>query len=235
MEPTMKASLALLALLFALVACSADPPEGGDDATDAADDGDTDDGDTDDDGTGDGSDDGADDGSDDGSDGPTPGDGTVCLSGTDASTAGTAEGFVYLQEKGDTGGPLVVELGIGLDGESDAHYLVLELWEELGEFKGGIVPGTFEISGPETELFECSACVYIESEDIEDQFLMADSGIITISEVDTQAGSLVSATLEDVSFRQIQIDEAAETESEVEGGCTATLASADLEATLIAE
>jgi len=189
-------------------------------------------------GTGDDPGDGAGDGTgngdgtgDDPGDTPPDGTATVCLSTPDITIVdGQSEGSVGFQD--GTTGPQYIDVTVPLTQGGGSHFLNLSLWDGYGGLSGGLQPGTIELTGDELSIADCGACVLVGSDATETEALMASGGSVTISAVSTTVGSEFTATLSNVTFRQIGLDENTGMVTDVAGGCEASLAGAQISATI---
>lgn len=110
------------------------------------------------------------------------------------------------------------------DAAATPDRLQLALWDTYGAFTGDVVPGTYPIAGPETELETCGVCVAVLADFTPpaSQFYLAKSGTVTLDTVEpTLAGSISGIQVE-------QID--GTTGAVIPDGCTATLPTATFSA-----
>lgn len=94
----------------------------------------------------------------------------------------------------------------------------LELWPNRGVYAGKAVePGTFQISGDETDYLTCGICLRAMADkggELQRE-LFAVSGTVVVETVSSVAEAPFSATITNASFVELDGDK-----SPVEGGCT---------------
>jgi hypothetical protein len=108
----------------------------------------------------------------------------------------------------------------------------LELWDQLGAFKGGAVhAGTFTISGEDAVPGTCGVCVRAlgDKGDASAQEFFATSGTVVVTEVGAN-GQPFSATVSNVTFEQVD----SATRKPVANGCTASLDRVKVSGTVVA-
>jgi hypothetical protein len=108
----------------------------------------------------------------------------------------------------------------------------LNLWDNLGAFKGGKIRlGTFPISGEETSFTTCGVCVRAlgDKGTAEQQEFLANGGTVEITALGVN-NEPISATLSNLTFAQV--DNA--TRVPVPSGCTSTLARIKMSGTVVA-
>jgi hypothetical protein len=89
--------------------------------------------------------------------------------------------------------------------EAPIDQLQIELYEDYGQFDGGIHTGSFSISGDDADPVACGACVYVAanvtSSDGPEHLYFARSGTLRIDDLGTTlAGTLSNATLVEVDI-----------------------------------
>lgn len=126
--------------------------------------------------------------------------------------------------KNSIGGPDTVYVHI--NGNED-HFLIISADPGRGLFKDGVVPGTYEIQGTDTDYQVCALCVYMFAAYPEPPslHLMAEKGQLIIDSVN---GDQLSGSIKDISLRPIKIVYDDQSTSCVESGddeaeCTNTI------------
>ncbi|MEM9488689.1 MAG: hypothetical protein AAGC55_06065 [Myxococcota bacterium] len=136
------------------------------------------------------------------------------------------------------GGDLYVGAYMAMDDSATPDILAVELWQGYGVFAEALQTGTFEITGAETSLAECGACVYMLG-DFDPaggarQFFMAQSGTITIESVPAAAGAQLTGRIENVTISEIAINDETNETSVVPGGCQSTIDQLSFDVTAVA-
>ncbi len=108
------------------------------------------------------------------------------------------------------------------DGTLDA--IVLDLYPGYGVFAGGLMTGTFDLTGDELSLVDCGLCLSLYSNvDVSantyEAFYMPTSGTVEISSIQ---GSLV-AKLTEGNFQHVDVDTTTGATTPNADGCTTTL------------
>jgi hypothetical protein len=114
---------------------------------------------------------------------------------------------------------------------SSTSYVQLELWDNLGAFKGGpVTAGLFTIAGDDADRSKCGVCVRAIGDkgasDSKEYF--ATGGTVNVTAVGGD-GTPFSATLSDLSL--VEID--ASSQKPVSGGCAATVAATKIDGTVV--
>jgi hypothetical protein len=108
----------------------------------------------------------------------------------------------------------------------------LELWDNLGAFKGGVVrAGTFELAGDDASLLSCGVCVRAigDKGTPEEQEYFATSGTVVVTSVGG-AGTAFVATISNATFEQLD----AVSKKPVAEGCASSLAEIKVSGTVVA-
>jgi hypothetical protein len=108
----------------------------------------------------------------------------------------------------------------------------LELWDNLGAFKGGVVrAGTFELTGDDASLTTCGVCVRALGDKGMDgsQEFFATSGTVEVESVGGNGTAFV-ATIRNVTFEQV--DDVSK--AVVDEGCASSLAEIKVSGTVVA-
>ena len=177
-------------------------------------------------------------GSGGGDDGDNAGDGDNSDTGGDGGdgSAGCAlleriEGSGVVRSfSGVTDGSSVIQVG-GSIGPDDV--IAVTLYNNRGVFAEGYRTGVFSLRGDDTDGALCAACVVIGADPNGDEFehlLMAESGTLTIGEIEPEVGGRVSGTLGNVVLREVTFDN--NVQVEVEDGCRTTVESLSFVSTL---
>jgi hypothetical protein len=108
-----------------------------------------------------------------------------------------------------------------------ADILHLELWEGTGFFASGFKPGTYQITGAETDYYNCSACVifaadFDQTAKAPAKFYMAKSGTVTLTAVDdTPSTGKLTGSLSNIQFTDVDVSGMAQVA--VNDGCATSL------------
>jgi hypothetical protein len=108
----------------------------------------------------------------------------------------------------------------------------LELWDNLGAFKGGAVhAGTFPLTGADADLSTCGVCVRALGDKGEagQQEYFATSGTVEVTAVGG-GGSEFTATISDVTFEQVDPT----SKKVVANGCASALTRIHVSGTVVA-
>lgn len=158
------------------------------------------------------------------------------LSSSYASLSAVTGTTAYAQEDD---GALSVSFEQEMD-EASPSVLMIEVWSGYGLFENGLGPGTFPITGDETHLGSCSACVYIGvgadegSEDLPPQHLLvASGGVLVIDEVSSTANGRFRGSLSQVTFREVSVDPTTDAEQDVPGGCRTAIGAFSFDALVV--
>ena len=86
----------------------------------------------------------------------------------------------------------------------------IELWDGYGPFANTTAkPGTYTISGAETDWDTCGVCVLtladVDANGNATKYLMATAGTVTVTSVGTATGQTTQATLTNASFTEITL------------------------------
>lgn len=108
----------------------------------------------------------------------------------------------------------------------------LELWDNLGAFKGGVVrAGTFTISGDDAKLGTCGVCVRAlgGKGTAEQQEYFATSGTVEVMSVGGN-GTEFNAVITNATFEQVDATD----KNVMSGGCASSLARIHVTGTVVA-
>lgn len=108
----------------------------------------------------------------------------------------------------------------------------LELWDNLGPFKGGVVrAGTFEIKGDDASLTSCGVCVRALGDKGTEgaQEFFATSGVVEVESVGGNGTAFV-ATIRDITFEQVDTV----SKAVVSDGCASSLTEIKVSGTVVA-
>jgi hypothetical protein len=118
-----------------------------------------------------------------------------------------------------------IRLAAGLSEDEDGEDgFVLQLYAGQGALAGGIVPGTYPLTGAELNFETCGVCVLIFGNFVpnaspgDDYF--ATGGTVVITQVGTPGSGRLQARLEDVTFEHVIIDASTGRSTPVGDGCT---------------
>jgi hypothetical protein len=91
-------------------------------------------------------------------------------------------------------------VSLSMEANADPDRIGVELYDMYGAFMtGGIVPGTFMITGDDTLYNECGLCVFVYDENFE--IYMARSGMVELTSVtDKISGTLTNVELVHLDF-----------------------------------
>ncbi|HEY3446019.1 MAG TPA: hypothetical protein VGK67_06610 [Myxococcales bacterium] len=142
-----------------------------------------------------------------------------------AQTLGTVTPVTsYAKSGGATGAKYVVG-DFELNAQPDT--VRLELYQQAtGIFTGGIVPGTFALSGAELQYKTCSLCVRVIDE--LGKIYMPTGGTVTLAAV----GTRLTGTLTNVAFQEVTIAADFTSTPVTPGGCTSNIASMPFDAAI---
>lgn len=121
-------------------------------------------------------------------------------------------------------------LGTLEPGAATPDVLDVRLFAGFGAFEtAAIAPGTYPIAGPEIEFSTCGVCVLIQGDYLAPgkQYLMAQSGTLTITELGASGTGAFRATLTDATFVHVSIDTTTSVSTIIDDGCTTSLDSAE--------
>lgn len=89
-------------------------------------------------------------------------------------------------------------------------------------FAGGMpMPGTFSLTGAESQTMTCGVCVVIQAS-VPRQYFLAQSGTLLVEEL----GGTMKATLTDATFAHVTIDLATSQSTPADDGCSTSITSA---------
>ncbi len=129
-------------------------------------------------------------------------------------------------QQGSMGARKVYDLIADLSADPDV--LDVQLLDERGVFAGPVAPGTYEITGAETNSKTCGACVYVLADIVPmvgaKKFYLAQSGTLVVDSITPE----LSGSLSNVTVQEIDLN----TGAPVTGGCTATIEAATFSAPL---
>jgi hypothetical protein len=92
----------------------------------------------------------------------------------------------------------------GVSDEPDpVQQFAMRIYKGRGPLGAGVFPGSFSISGADTDYQTCDVCIFLfaEKDELPYAMFMADSGLVTIEEV----GDELTGVVENVHMRQIDI------------------------------
>jgi hypothetical protein len=121
--------------------------------------------------------------------------------------------------------PMYIVYEAGLNADTDV--LSVQLYPGFGVFSGGaIAPGTYELTGGETQYETCGACVLVytnfDGMNTQGTPYLATAGTLTITSVSPN----LAGTLSNLTFQSVTILDAAPYTSTPAGdGCTASITS----------
>jgi hypothetical protein len=137
----------------------------------------------------------------------------ACLVASDFGALGDVRGTAVseLQDSTSTLRVSWVEAPTPSSSTQDApDVLVVEMWDDFGVFTGTVAkPGTFQITGDETDYDTCGVCVLLLANNVNDtpaKMLLATSGTVTVTSVATAAGQTTQVSLTNASFVEISYD-----------------------------
>jgi hypothetical protein len=120
----------------------------------------------------------------------------------------------------------VITLGIAFNTDQDG--ILVELYKGAGVFAGGIVPGTYALTGAELNYKTCGLCVrFFGNSTIQNpgQDFMPTAGSVTITEVGPSGTGRLKATLNGLTFTHVTIAPSPDfTSTPVNDGCNTAFA-----------
>lgn len=158
-----------------------------------------------------------------------------CGNNSIAEQLGTIDGASFsaiADNRGVPNGPIVMRITAIFDQSpppnSKDDIISIRLFEGFTVFDPNFMLGTYPLSGPETNFYTCGACVHVlgdydPGEQEVAQNFFADSGTLTLTEISTMAGQVVTGTINNAHFRQVTLDDQGMTQLVVPGGCEATV------------
>jgi hypothetical protein len=133
--------------------------------------------------------------------------------------------------------PTMINMFGALNQDSTPDFISLELWKGYGPFGDttnptDIVPGTYTISGDETQYATCGVCILVLT-DFDPNTMMvagtpylASSGSVTITSVSPN----ITGTFSNLVFQHVEINEMDATSTPSADGCTTALAAGSFDA-----
>lgn len=153
-----------------------------------------------------------------------------CLAANDVGSPTLAnEGAQFC---GTQATPDFVSYAGAVNADAQPDILGLQLYDGFGVFANGIVPGTYSITGDETQFATCGACVFLLTDfdgmNFADDGYLATGGTLTITSVSPLQGSV-----DGITFQHVEIDTMFMSTPHPDG-CTSALtaASFDTETTM---
>lgn len=104
-----------------------------------------------------------------------------------------------------------IGLGVALEQATPPDALFIQIWPGYGGVPAGeIVPGTYQLTGDNSSLANCGACVQISSNFVNgtggDQDYMPTAGTLTINSVNPTVPGTIDMTLTGVMMQHVDID-----------------------------
>lgn len=127
-----------------------------------------------------------------------------------------------VNQSGSMGARKIYRLNVTLNPDAEYDVFSLQLWDERGAFLGPAEPGTFTISGDETNFNTCGVCATVLGNIVPmqgaRQFYIAQGGTVTIDSISpTFSGSITGLTLQEFDL---------DTGAAIQDGCTTVIDSA---------
>ncbi len=128
-----------------------------------------------------------------------------------------------------------------LEGTTPPDILIFQLFSGYSPFgttaaPTAVVPGTYQITGPQLEFADCGVCVRIGTNAtataVEDDY-MATGGTVTVDTADSRVGGTLTFSLSNVTFEHVTINDMS-VSNPVGDGCESALQGATGSATLAA-
>ncbi len=159
----------------------------------------------------------------------------ACSTRAIAEDLGTINGITFsaiADNRGTPGGPITMRITGLIDRSAPPNpkddTFSIRLFEGRGPFDPTFAVGTFPLTAADANFYTCATCLHITGdydpgEDEVAQNFVADSGTLTLTEIETTAGLLVTGTVTNAHFRQVTLDDLGQTQVVVDDGCEATL------------
>ena len=116
-------------------------------------------------------------------------------------------GYARPRDAGNSESPTVYGLFTVLDQGPTTDLFEIQLWNGLGVFNEGVVPGTFAIQGADTDLNDCGLCALVfgdlAANGSTNTVLVAQSGSVTIEAVELQVGAAFRGSATQLDYRQV--------------------------------
>jgi hypothetical protein len=113
----------------------------------------------------------------------------------------------------------------------------LQLFAGYGAFAGGAIrTGTFQLTGPELDLFECGICAGVMTDTTADGYAddyLPTGGTLELTAIGTAVGQPLTGRLTNLAFRRMTVAEDGTTTPD--GDCATMVTSATFTATLAAD
>ena len=128
------------------------------------------------------------------------------LSKYDLSDA-TYTGYARPRDAGDPTSPMVYGITTILDQGPPRDVFEIQFWSGFGVFGSEVAPGSFPITGAETNLNDCGLCAIIfgdlASNGTTNTVLVAQSGTFTVDEIDLQPGARFRGSAPEIQYAQV--------------------------------
>ena len=102
----------------------------------------------------------------------------------------------------------------------------IQLIQGNGVFAGGLpAPGTYELTGAETQLLTCGACVVIHAS-VPRQYFVAQSGTLVVDELGPTGTGQFRGSLANVTFVHVTVDSMTTQSTVIDDGCHTSITAA---------
>lgn len=125
-----------------------------------------------------------------------------------------------------------------LEAAPPTDFLQIQLYAGYGVFgTGAVTPGTYQLTGDETNFATCGACVIITTDVTQNSAgdnYMATGGTLTVTTAGTANGQMLVGSLSNVTLTHVNIDDTTGETTAVGDGCNTQITSASFSGTLMA-
>ena len=144
------------------------------------------------------------------------------------------EGRVLNQQLPDDPDALYAYLVAEIDPRPPHELATIQLYPGFGVFDPELVTGSFSFEGVETDFYTCGACVVLFGNEgaLDQQYYVPSSGTLNLSMASTVAGTTVEGSLENVTLRQVILDDEIQMQTDVADPCSVTIDTLTFTATL---
>jgi hypothetical protein len=120
--------------------------------------------------------------------------------------------------------------------------LIVEFYAGYGVFKpngvaGPVTTGTFQITGEELNYATCGVCVRLATNATQTGYehdYLATGGSVTITQVGTATGQMLAASVSNIQFEHVTIDDMSFQSTPANDGCNSAMSGANFSGTLMA-